>query len=136
MKTLRPILFMIWLTLGLSISPSAFAEQSITLGQKAALQAAMQQHIQRNLIDGVYLQVDFKTGDVRNLHPLTAHPIILGMGKYYVLCSDFRDDQGKTVNVDFYIAPRGKAHVVFQTVIGDRESLHKLMEMGRVKPVS
>lgn len=136
MANLRLLLFLVGLVLGQSILSPALAEQPVTLGQKAALQAAMQHHIQRNLVNGVYLQVDFKSGAVRGLHPASVHPTILEMGKYFVLCSDFRDNGGKTVNVDFYLAPRGKGYSVFQTVIGDRGTLMKLMKMGRVKPVS
>jgi len=136
MDKLRYFLLALGLALSMSIGPAAHAGKTITIGEKAALQATMQQHIQRHLVDGVYLQVNFKTGNVRRLHPLAAHPMILRMGENFVLCSDFRDDQGRSVNVDFYIAPVGKSHVVFQAVVDDRDSLQRLIKMGKAKPTS
>ena len=70
-----------------------------------------------------------------SLHPYTAHPMILRMGQYYVLCSDFRDDAGKSVNIDFYMARRGKGYVVFQMAVSHREQLEKLMKVGKVEMV-
>lgn len=136
MDKLRYLLLMLGLALSVSTGPAAHAERAITVGEKAALQATMQKHIQRHLVNGVYLQVDFKTGNVRSLHPLAAHPMILRMGEYFVLCSDFRDDQGRSVNVDFYIARVGKSHMVFQAVVDDRGSLQRLIRIGKAKPTS
>lgn len=113
----------------------ATAQSSISLGVKASLQATMQQHIDRRLVEGIYLHLDPVTGNVRELHPLTAHPVILRMGEYFVLCSDFRDDSGKHINIDFYIAPRGATYTVFSTVVANRKLLDQLMKTGKVERV-
>ena len=91
----------------------ASANTSLGLGEKTLLQAAMQRHISRSLVDGAYLHVNSRTGHVRPLYPVKAHPLIFRMGKYYVLCFDFRDDGGRSVNIDFYIARSGESYRVF-----------------------
>jgi hypothetical protein len=116
------------LVLGLA-APSAWA---LSLSEKAALQAAMQRHIDRQSVNGGFLQFDLKTGKAYALHPISAHPLILRVGPHYVLCFDFRNDKGKTVQVDFYLAHKGQRYVVFYTAVGKRELLHRLMAAGRV----
>lgn len=125
----------IGLALAVSVGTGASAGQSISLAEKAALQAAMQQHIDRILVDGAFLQLDTASGHVRALHPYKPHPVILRMGEYFVLCSDFRDDKGKTVNVDFYMARRGRSYAVFQSVMDGDVLLKRLMKAGTVKRV-
>jgi hypothetical protein len=105
---------------------------SIGLSEKAGLQAAMQRHIDRQLVDGAFLHLDLKTGVVRQLHPVSAHPIILRMGKHYVLCFNFRDEKGKEVEIDFYLARQAKSYVVFHTAVSSRHLLKRLMSAGRV----
>ena len=119
------------LTLGLAAPRPAVAEQTLSIGEKATLQAVMQHYIDRQIVDGVFLHLDLETGNVRKLHPVSAHPMILHLGKYFVLCSDFRDDNGESVNIDFYIAPKGKTHIVFQTVIDNRKPLQRLIRQGK-----
>ncbi len=121
---------------GLVPAHDAWANERLTISEKATLQAVMQQHIERLLIDGVYLQMDWQTGEVRELHPLAAHPTILRFDNNFVLCSDFQDNDGSIVNVDFYVAPRASSYVVFQSVVDDREQLKRLMRLGKVVPTN
>lgn len=58
--------------------------------------------------------------------------MILQMGDHFVLCTDFRAKDGKAVNIDFYVARRGKGFVIFHTEVGNRMPLEKLMKDGRV----
>jgi hypothetical protein len=106
------------------------------IGDKAALQAAMQQHIDRNLIDGAYLYMDEKAGEVRPLYPQKAHPVILRMGDYYVLCSDFRDADNDPVNIDFYMAQSGDGYVVFHQSMDNDKLIHRLMNEGKAEPLN
>ena len=110
--------------------PTAAWSQS--LGEKANMQAAMQRHIDRQMVKGVYLYLENQSGEVRVLHPVTAHPVILSMGPYYVMCYDFRDDQGKDVNVDFYLARKNSSYVVFHAAVDARSELKRLMKDGKV----
>ena len=111
----------------------AFAEQPTSVAAKVALQAAMQRHINSQLVDGAYLQLNPKSGEVRPLHPVKAHPIILTMGDYFILCSDFRDAKGKSVNIDFYMARQGDRYVVFHSAVDNRDLLERLMDAGDVR---
>jgi hypothetical protein len=94
----------------------------------------MFQHIDRQLLDGVYLDIDLKTGDVRSLIPAKNHPMVLRMGEQFVLCTDFKTRAGESVNVDFYASRRGKSFVIFRTEIDNRAPLTALMDAGKVAP--
>lgn len=111
---------------------SVAAETSPSLNEKAALQAAMQRHIDRTLVDGVILHLDRTSGEVRRLHPVTAHPMILVYGDHFVLCFDFRDDAGNNVPIDYYMARQGSSYAVFHTAVADRALLQDLMAAGKV----
>ena len=124
------------LLLGFFATSDGIAEQSIGLSEKAMLQAGMQKHIDRQLIDGAYLHLDKEAGEIRDLHPVTAHPMIMKMGNYFVLCSHFRDKDGNDVNFDFYMARRGKIFIVFQSLINDRKPLHRLIKAGKASRIN
>jgi len=130
MKTANLILAV--LASGILFASVALAKPSVSVSEKASLQAAMQRHIDRSLVNGAYLHLNPKSGDVRRLHPVTAHPAILQMGNYFVLCFDFRDDGGKPVNVDFYMARKGQSYVVFHAAVENRALLGRLMKTGKV----
>ncbi len=108
------------------------AAWGLSLSEKANLQAAMQRYIDRQTVEGVYLYLESQSGEVRALHPVTAHPAILSMGPYYVLCFDFRDDRGKDVNVDFYLARKDTSYVVFHAAVDARTVLNRLIQDGQV----
>lgn len=112
---------------------AAHADERVGVAERTMLQAAVQQHIERNLVDGNYLQLDTVTGQIHTLMPFKPHPVILRMGDYFVLCSDFRNDKGKTVNVDFYVAKRGQSYAVFHSAADGDALLKRLMKEGRVK---
>ena len=117
-----------------ALATPTIADDRVPTAQKASLQVAMQQHIDRSVVNGKFLHLDTKTGQVEPLHPVTAHPMIMLMGEHCVLCADFRDRNGKPVNIDFYMARRGQSYIVFHTAVAERAILERLMESGRVKP--
>ena len=123
------------LTVAALLGVSAFASSPLSLSEKATLQAAMRLHIDRSLVDGVFLSLNEGTGEVESLRPAAAHPVILKMGKYFVLCSDFRSESGETVNVDFYLAPKGNGYVVFDQKVEDRALIERLMKSGLAERV-
>lgn len=121
MSTLRVFLasvILIWCGTG-----SVLADAVISITEKAALQATMQTHFNRQLVKGAYLHLKKDAGKIRKLYPISAHPIILQVGKYFVLCSDFRDKSGKKANIDFYIARGDTGYLVFEAVADDRKRL-------------
>lgn len=115
------------------ITAATQADENIGVGEKTKLQAALQQHIERNLVNGRYLQLDAATGQVHPLTPFKPHPVILRMGEYFVLCSDFRNDKGQTINVDFYVAKRGQSYTIFHSAADGDALLRRLMKEGRIK---
>ena len=121
--------------LAVCLGTGALAGQSLDVGEKALLQSAMQQHIDSSLVDDVYLHLDSASGEVRALHPVTAHPMIMRMGEYFVLCADFRDGEGRPVNIDFYLAAQDRSYVVFHAAVDNRDLLGRLMKAGKVTRV-
>ncbi|HTP84596.1 MAG TPA: hypothetical protein VMQ11_16715 [Alphaproteobacteria bacterium] len=106
---------------------------SLSVNEKAGLQAAMQTYVDQQLVDGVFLYLDTKTGDTLKLHPVTAHPAMFTMGNRYVLCFDFRDDKGQPVNLDLYMARKGASYVVFHTEVNDHQMLQRFVDEGKAK---
>lgn len=131
---MRQIFYLV-LALFLGLSPGLFASSgyALTLGEKASLQAALQRHVDRQMVGGVYLYLDASTGETKSLHPVTAHPMIMQMGDKFVLCFDFRDGKGKTVEVDYYLAAKNNSYVVYHTAINNRQLLMRLVKAGKVK---
>lgn len=120
------------LSLSLVMPSTAFAT---SMADKIGLQAAMTQHIESTLIDGVVPHVELSEGVVVHLVPTKAHPMILTFGDRFVLCTDYRDPEGRFVNVDFYLTRRDGRFVVFQTEINNRAALERLMKDGKVAMV-
>ena len=114
-------------------APLQVAQASSMQETKVRLQSDLQKHIYRSLVDGAYHTLDSKSGEVRELFPLVSHPMILTMGKYYVMCADFRDSEGNDVDVDFYLIKRERGFHVFRAEIDNHELLENLMKAGKVK---
>ena len=104
------------------------AAWGLSLSETATVHATMQRYIDRRMVEGVYIYLEGESAEVRALHPVTAHPTILKVGRYYVACFDFRDDQGRDVNVDFYLARKEASYVVFHAAIDDRKLLQRMMQ--------
>jgi hypothetical protein len=118
----------------LSVALPAIAAESRVedVAARASLQAAMQTYIDRVLVDDAFLDLSPQTGTIRKLHPATAHPVIMRMGKYFILCADFRDAEGRSVPVDFYLGRRDKGYAVFHAEVGNRGLIERLAGEGKV----
>ncbi len=120
--------------IALSIMTStATAGHGVTTTEKIMLQAAMQQSIARQLVDGKYYYFDAEAAKVHTLYPAKTHPMILRMGEHFILCTNFRKDTGEAVNIDFYVARQGDGFVIFDTVVDNRAPIKKLMNAGLVR---
>ena len=97
---------------------------------KAELQAAMQRHIDRSLIDGALPYLDLESGEVTDLYPTEAHPMIFTIGEGYVLCADLRTMEGTSRPVDFYLMPSGRRYKIVRIEIDNRPPLKALMKAG------
>ena len=47
------------------------------------------------------------------------------------LCSQFKDQNGTSANIDFYIARNADSYVVFETAVDDRDMLMRWMSEGK-----
>jgi hypothetical protein len=112
----------------------AAAADELTLSERAALQATMFRYIDREAIKGSFLHVDISQGTVESISPVKGHPMIVRMGDYFVLCTNFRREDGKDVNVDFYLAKRDAGFEVFHTEIDNRKALERLIDRGKAAP--
>ena len=102
------------------------------LVEKAMLQAAMQRHIERNLVDGAILHINPDDGAIERLYPSETHPQVFAADGYYVLCVDLKSADGQARPADFYIAPRADGFLVIRSEIDNRNVLRKLMAGGGV----
>ena len=123
--------FAVALVFAVGINAAVAAAGKISITDKANLQATMQRHISDRLVDGAYLHLKKETGKVRKLYAVAAHPTILQVGEFFVLCSDFRDKNGKTANIDFYIARDSNRYVIFRAVVDDRRQLGLFRKSNR-----
>ena len=92
--SLRAAGLVVGLCMALMAGAGSAAAEALSLGDKVGLQAALQQHIDRQSADGAYLHLRADSGEVGTLYPATTHPMILRMGESFVLCYDFRDGDG------------------------------------------
>ena len=115
------------------LTSAASAFESVSTNDRILLQATMQQSINQKLVDGKFFYFDATQSKVQTVYPAKTHPMILSYGRHFVLCTNFRTNEGKDVNVDFYIARGNDGFVVFDTLVDDRAPLHKLMKAGLVK---
>ena len=106
-----------------------------TLGDRAALQAALIQQIDRSTIDGAFLAVNLKTKSVERLIPAQDHTTTFIWGKLFIVAYTFNDETGQPVEVDFVIARQNNAFVVVQTLTGTREELGSLVASGGARPL-
>lgn len=113
-------------------SVSAAAKDTVA---RARLQAAMQQHIQQQVVDGAILHFDTDTGKVTPLYPTQAHPMVIAMGDHFVLCTDLRDKSGIAMPLDLYMTRKGRSFVVFHSEIDNRKPLQRLLKKGIAKPL-
>lgn len=110
----------------------AFAA-SLSEADRAAMQAAMVQHIDARTVDGLYPHVDLGEGRLVEYAPAKSHPMMFRMGEVFVLCTDFKAPDGAATNVDFYLLRQGKRYAVVDTQIANRAPLMKLMDAGKVE---
>jgi hypothetical protein len=123
----------LFLLLALTSTTPAFAGQHVKEAERVQLQATMQSHIEASMVSGAVLDFDESTGEINELYPSTAHPMILSMGDKFILCTDFLDANGRQINADYYVAREGEGFVVFHTAYDRREVVEKLMKDGKAE---
>lgn len=87
----------------LGVAASAADDPSIKGDKRTAIQAAMQEHIDRNSVEDRYVLYDAVTDDVLKLRLIRLHDGIVKKGDYYVSCADFTDHDGTEFDLDFLV---------------------------------
>ena len=119
------------LTFGILFEPIEAQSKEATR-KFVELQAAMQMHIERQLVDGALLHLDLESGAIEEYYPSQAHAIIMQTKDYYILCSDLKNIDGKSVPIDFYMVEDNGHFVVIRREINNRTPLKNLMDNGVV----
>lgn len=106
---------------------------SITPAVKSDLQGAMMDYIDYNSVDGKFVYLDAMKNKVTNFYPANLHPRILKIGQYFVLCSDFKTEAGKNVDVDFLAVKIDNEMRVLQALVGRRDVIRSMMKAQMAK---
>ena len=121
MKSITVALFFLAFTL------TAFAadDPSIKGDTRRAVQAAMQEHIGQNTVNGHYILYDTVTDDVLKLKLAKLHDGIVKKADYYVSCADFHDRDGTYFDLDFMVIEKDGKFRALQGIV------HKVGDVKR-----
>lgn len=119
--------------LGITVAAMLPDSAAASTAGKVRLQAAMQQHIETLTIDGAILHLDTASGEVVELFPTQAHPVIMTMGDHFVLCADLKNAAGRSLPIDLYMTADGQRYVAFHTEIDNRSALQEMIKRGQVQ---
>ena len=113
MKSVTGIMVLLAFTL------SAFAadDPSIRGERRRGIQAAMQEHIDRNTVDGHYVMYDSVTDHMLRLKLTKLHDGIVKKAGYYVSCADFRDRDGVYFDLDFLVIEKDGRFRALQGIV-------------------
>ena len=113
MKSIMVILVLLAFTL------SAFAanDPSIKGEKRRAIQAAMQEHIGQNTVNGHYILYDTITDDVLKLKLAKLHDGIVKKADYYISCADFHDRDGTYFDLDFMVIEKDGKFRALQGIV-------------------
>lgn len=106
-----------------SARPAMAGGGGVSLDTMVALQTAMLDHIDAVSVNDAVPYFDGARGQVEDLYPTNAHPMIVPYGDYYFLCADFLTAAGRTVNVDFLVAMVGDDYRVVQALVDQRDAV-------------
>lgn len=117
------------LAITLNLTGPAAAAGKLSGADLIGLQAALQSHIDVNLVDGAMLQMD-ASGSIDTYFPLRNHPKIMTAGDFLVMCADFVDSAGNPVMANFYVKSSAGQYVFFDATFGADPALEALMKSG------
>ena len=93
--------------------------------QRKSIQTAMQEHIDRNTVEGRYVLYDAVTDDVLKLTLTQLHDGIVRKGDYYVSCADFEDPDGTEFDLDFLVVEENGEFRALQGVVHKAASVKR-----------
>jgi hypothetical protein len=97
---------------GIATTGFAGDDPSIKGQMRTGIQAAMNEHIKDNMVDGRYAIYDAEKGELKWLTLDKLHEGIVKKGDFYVSCADFVDAQGKKYDIDYLVAKEGSYRVL------------------------
>ena len=121
MKSIMVILVLLAFTL----TTFAANDPNIKGEKRRAIQAAMQEHIGQNTVNGHYILYDTITDDVLKLKLAKLHDGIVKKADYYISCADFYDRDGTYFDLDFMVIEKGGKFRALQGIV------HKVGDVKR-----
>jgi hypothetical protein len=117
------------MAVGLGAVPTAAADDpSIRGEQRDQIQAAMTRFVAEQSVEGVVRIYDPVDGKLLRLRLDEVHEGIVRKGDFFVSCADFRDQDGRRIDVDFLVIERGDGLVATQGVVhsvdGNKRKYH------------
>jgi hypothetical protein len=94
----------------------AASQPPLEPGVITQVQSATRSFIDTQTVDGVYLYYDSATSAVRRLEFKMLHPVVDQEGDIYVARADFFDQQGRPVNMKFFVVMHGRQPHTLQAV--------------------
>lgn len=91
------------------------------------LQAAMQHYIDQISTDGAYTYIDPKNSTLRTVYPANVHPMVLGFGDDFFVCSELVDKSGTNLTADFLIRRFDDDYRVVQMILDNRPLVEAAM---------
>ena len=88
----------------LTTSAHSADDPNIPKEEKAAVQKAMQAHIDSNRVGEKYVIYDGVAGELLRLGFVELHAGVVRKGEFYVSCADFTSADGTMIDVDFLVA--------------------------------
>ncbi|MBI2213881.1 MAG: hypothetical protein HYU52_09550 [Acidobacteria bacterium] len=105
------------LTANLSAEPHASQQALASEGSRATARASMEQFVKGQMANGTYYFYDAVEQRLLALRFRDIHGDVRVDEKFHVSCSYFRDQFGRTIDIDFLALPKGQGFATVQGVI-------------------
>lgn len=116
------------ITLFLAMPLHAADDPSIKGDLRSNIKASMQKYISNNTVDGHLFLYDAVKGNLLKLKLDELHDGIVEKSGFYVSCADFKDQNGRKIDVDFLVRPTGKQLLTTQGIVhsinGNKRKYH------------
>lgn len=121
------LIAIVLLALG-STTTFAADDPSIKGDLRSNIQYSMQQYIDGQSVDGKLYLYDPLKGELLKLALDELHSGIVKKGDFYVSCADFKDQNGRKIDVDFLVRKNGNRLITTQGIVhsvnGEKRKYH------------
>lgn len=118
------------IVLGVFISTAVWAgnDPSIKGNLRSNIQNSMNDFIKHQTIGGAMYVFDATKGSILKLTLDKLHSGIVKKGGFYVSCADFKDQQGRKIDIDFLVRPDENKLITTQALVhsinGNKRKYH------------